>query len=189
MRWKRPITSPRQLGQWQTTAMRPLSAGARCGVSKESVMAPAAACAIALLLGVDLGDDGRRRLCRYNLLRDLLVPLQAPLQLLQHPVLRDRDHRRRTGLKALADRPQVLVLEALVADPAPEAAGATADQRRADDAGREDQPDDAAGDRAPLGHGASARVGRLAEVHLPVRAAGDCGRVEQVDRPVPVGLL
>ena len=84
--------------------------------------------------------------------------------------------------EALADLLQILVLEALVADLAPETARAAADGGRDDDAGREDQAHDAAGDGAALGPLLAAGIGGLLELDLAVGRVHDHGGVDQVDR-------
>ena len=93
------------------------------------------------------------------------------------------------GGMLVADLLQILVLEALVADLAPDAAGAGADGGGDDDAGREDQPNDAAGDRASLRPLLAARIGGLVDLHLAAGGVDDHGRVDQVDRAVALRLF
>src|SRR5262245_34843133 len=101
------------------------------------------------LLG--LGHDGGSCLGTERMAGDLLVAREALLQLLYDAVLRDGDHRRRTRLEAVANRLEVLVLEALVADLAPDAATGTAYGQAGEDRRREDQPDHSTRDRAAFG--------------------------------------
>jgi hypothetical protein len=106
--------------------------------------------------------------------RDPFVALEAALQSLHDVVFGDGDDRRRSRRQALADRLEVLVLEALVAELAPDAAAGAADERPGDHARRKDQADDAAGDRAALAPGLAARVRGLLDLDLAVgRVHGD----------------
>src|SRR6266480_649193 len=124
---------------------------------------------------VDLRRHRERGLGAERVTGDPLVALDALLEPFDDAILGHGDDRRRTGIHALSDRLQVLVLEALVAHLAPDRARAAADRGRGQDRGREDQPYDAAGDRASLGPLLPARVGRLLEPHLPVLRAHDDG--------------
>jgi hypothetical protein len=65
-----------------------------------------------------LRGDHERCLRAHGVTRDPLVPRDALLEPIEHLILGDRDDRRRTGLQAVADLPQVLVLEALMPRPA-----------------------------------------------------------------------
>src|SRR4051812_7489252 len=142
-----------------------------------------------LLVVVHLGRDGCRSLSRDQMLRDLLVAHERTLQLLDHPVLGNRDDGRRARRQAVADLFQVGVLEALVADLAPHAPGAPADGGRQDDAGREDQADHSAGNRPALCPLLAARISCLVELDLAIGAMDDHGRVDQVDGTVPLRPL
>jgi hypothetical protein len=138
-----------------------------------------------------LGGDRHCGLGADVMLRDLVVALQ-PLPLvvalqpllkpLDHPVLRDGDDRGRARLHLLADGLQILVLEALVADLAPDSAGTSADECRRDQARREDQPDEAAGDCTALRPLLAAGIGGLLEPDLPVGTAHDHRGFDELDR-------
>src|SRR3954464_4387329 len=123
------------------------------------------------------------------MLRDLLVAFEALLQPLDHAVLSDRDDRGGPGVHLLADRLQILVLEALVAELAPGAPGAAADDRRRDKGRREDQPDDAARDRTALRPLLATGIGGLLEPDFAVRPAHDHRGVDQLDRAFAVHRL
>jgi len=101
--------------------------------------------------GLDFGGDRGSCFGAESVTGDLVVALKAGLKPLDHPVLRDRNNRRRSRVKTLANRLEILVLESLVADLAPDAATRGTDSGTGDDARREDQPDEAARDRATLG--------------------------------------
>src|SRR5437868_13885451 len=113
-------------------------------------------------------------------MHDLLVALEPVLELLHHTIVDDGDDRRLARLQALADRLEVLVLESLVADLAPQAPRSTADSGRGNDARREDQADDSAGDRASLRPGLAARIRGLLESNLSVRSMNDDDGVDEV---------
>src|SRR5439155_12011390 len=79
--------------------------------------------------------------------------------------------------------------ETLVADLAPHSARAPAHRSGNDDAGREDQTDDATRDRASLRPLLAARIGGFLELDLAVACVDDDGRVDQVDRALPLCRL
>jgi hypothetical protein len=112
---------------------------------------------------------------------DPLVAGQPTFQLLDHPILGDRDDGRGAGRKAVADLLQILILEALVAHLSPHPTGSPAHDRGGDDAGREDQADDAAGDRAALGHFLAAGISGLLEGDLVLGGVDDHRCIDQVD--------
>src|SRR6185312_2797602 len=107
---------------------------------------------------------------------------ERALQLLDHPVLSDRDDGRRTGRKAVADLLQILILETLVPNLAPHPAGTAGHGGGDDDAGREDQPDDTTRDSPSLRPPLPARISGLLELDLAVCGVDDHRRIEQVDR-------
>src|SRR5206468_3517658 len=98
-------------------------------------------------LVVNLGNDGSSGLSGDRVFGDLLVAAERALQLLDHLVLGDGDDRRRAGRHAVADLLQIFILETLVADLSPQPAGTAANGGGDDDAGREDQADNATRDR------------------------------------------
>ena len=136
--------------------------------------------------GVGFGHDQRGRVGADGVARDPFVALEAALQPLDDAVLGNRDDRRAARRQALADRLEVLVLEALVADLAPDAAAGAPDERPGDDARREDEADDAAGDRAAFAPRLAARVRGLLDLDLPVGRVHGHGRVDQLDRAFTV---
>src|SRR3954470_9691350 len=87
-------------------------------------------------LGRSLGEDHGRALGGDGLLGNPLVAVQPLLELLDDPGLRGADAGRGAGGEALAALAGVVVLEALVADLPPDAAGARADDGGRDQAGR-----------------------------------------------------
>src|SRR5947207_14558891 len=101
--------------------------------------------------------------------RDPSIALYTALQALQHAIFCDRDDRRGARRHALAELLEVLVSEALVAHLAPDPTAGASHRGRPDDARREYQADDAAGDGAALGPVLAARVAGLLELNLRFR--------------------
>src|SRR4051794_5241850 len=118
-----------------------------------------------------------------------LVAFQPGLELLDDLVLSHRDDRGGARRQALADRLELVVLEALVADLAPDPAARRADSRADDDARREDQAHEPTRDRAALAHLLAAGVGRLLVVHLAFGVAYHESGVDQRDRACVLHVL
>src|SRR5262249_8222301 len=74
-------------------------------------------------------------------------------------------------------------------DLAPDTAGGCADDCTRDDAGREDEADEATGDTELLGPLLAARVSSFLEGDLAFEVVDDDGGVDQLDRPLPVHRL
>src|SRR4029453_19089262 len=133
-----------------------------------------------------LGHDDGRRLRADRMPGYVLITLQTLLQPLDHAILRDRDDGRCARLEAFPDAFEVGVLEALVADLAPDPAACRADRRCGDNAGREDQTDESARDGTALRPLLTARIRGLLEGHFAVCLPYDDGRVDEVHRPFAV---
>src|SRR5918994_299187 len=99
-----------------------------------------------------LGHDFRGRFCADGVPRDAAGPLEAALQPLDHPFLRDRDDGRGARLEAVIGGLQVLISKAFVAHLPPDANANTADDRGSDDARGKIRPTSAPATAARFAH-------------------------------------
>src|ERR1700751_804735 len=108
-----------------------------------SLAAPVAAscirCTLCPVGGLDLGDDLCRGIRAERVSGDLVLALDTTLEPLEDAIFGHGDDRRTALRHALADLPEIVVLEALVADLAPDAAAGRAYRGTREDAWREDQ--------------------------------------------------
>ena len=111
------------------------------------------------------------------------------LQLLDHPVIGDRDDGRRAGRQAVADLLQILILETLVANLAPHAARTTTHGGGDDDAGGKIRPTTPPAIAPRFAHFLPLGSAVSFDLDLAVCGVDDHGGVDQVDRAVPLGRL